>query len=57
MIRVRTETEAIEWVNDWSMHAFQGKAANEGAYRSRSRCGNMGECTKWLNKLQTTTPG
>jgi hypothetical protein len=54
---VRTETEAIEWANDWSMHAFQGKAANEGAYRSRSRCGNMGECTKWLNKLQTTTSG
>ncbi len=27
MMRVRTETEAIDWANDWSMHAFPGQQA------------------------------
>src|SRR5262245_33970875 len=43
MIRVRTETEAIDWANDWSMHAFPGqrRSAPDGAYRRWSWCGNM----------------
>src|SRR5262249_6231077 len=29
MMRVRTEMEAIDWANDWSMHAFQGKRPSQ----------------------------
>src|SRR3981189_278356 len=61
MIRVRTETEAIEWANDWSMHAFPGQRRNDRYDRRLSEPVALRqygrECTKWLNKLQTTTPG
>src|SRR5262245_38284222 len=36
MMRVRTETEAIDWADDWSMHDFPEPSRNDpwaGAYR------------------------
>src|SRR5262245_48924855 len=55
MMRVRTETEAIDRANDWSMHALQGKhRLNDlwaGAYRSWSRYGSMGRVHQMVKQV------
>src|SRR5689334_3710462 len=54
MMRVRTETEAIDWRRVWSMHAFPELSRNDqwaGAYRSRTRCGSMGRVHEMVKQV------
>src|SRR5262245_47564503 len=59
MIRVRTESEAIDWASGCNMDGIPGaftESPSTPVGAGRAAALSIGEeCMKWLNKLQTTT--